>query len=124
MFRTLLVPLSLIAAIWGISGHHAAAQGGAGSAPAQIVLILHKNPLLAEVNRVSASDLERIVKQLDGLANGRRPPRTRTGGGPPTPEENRQIAANPLFATAYRQYPENALETLREANRLIDAERH
>jgi hypothetical protein len=123
MFRTLLLSLGLIALIWGISGHHVAAQGGAGSAPAPIVLILHKNPLLAEVNRVSASDLERIVKQLDGLANGPRPPRTRTGGGPPTPEEDRQIAANPLFATAYRQYPENALETLREANRLIDAER-
>ena len=70
MFRALLVSVGLIAAIWGISGHHAAAQSGAGGAPAPIVLILHKNPLLAELNRVSASDLERIVKQLNSLRMG------------------------------------------------------
>ena len=123
MSRALLLSLGLIALIWGISGHHSAAQSGGGGAPAPIVLILHKNPLLAEIDRTSSGDLEQIVEQLNRLANGPRPPRTRTGGGPPTPEEDRQIAANPLFATAYQRHPENALETLREANRLIGAER-
>lgn len=118
MLRTLLLVLSFVV-IWGGAASIAVAQDGTNSAPVSISSAIRQDPLLADVNRVNPADLAELVKRLNALVAGPRPPRTRTESAPATADELRQIARNPLFAAAYQHEPTMTLQTFRETIRLL-----
>jgi hypothetical protein len=84
--------------------------------------VVAQNPVLRQVAQVDPDILKNL---LDRLAAIRGEP-TREGaarGESPTENEQRQIAANPIFAEAFVKSPTETLGILRQVNAFLDEPR-
>lgn len=89
--------------------------------PATLVDIrLLTNPLLAELGRTDPAALARYLAELDAINRAApQPSRSATTSRPPTPEERRQVDANPDFKAAYAARPDPMLDLLRRINETL-----
>ena len=89
---------------------------------AEILPFVRTNPLLTTLNQVAPESTRPVVLRLERI--GRSQQSTLRAPGDPSPAEQAQIAANPAFAQAYQNRPQEALRLLRDVNGILRRSAH
>jgi hypothetical protein len=93
-----------------------------GSQSADILPFVRTNPLLTTLSQVAPEATRPVILRLERI--GRSQQSTLRAPGDPTPAEQAQIAANPAFAQAYQNQPQEALRLLRDVNGILRRSAH
>ena len=110
--------LPVILAISAVIASYAATA--AAQSPPSAGDIGTRNPLLNQVAQVDPDVLNSLLARLSAIRGS--PSRQGAArGDPPTDSEQREIAANPIFAEAFAKSPDETIGVLRQVNLFLRA---
>jgi hypothetical protein len=113
---------SLVAALIVVLALPFIASGQPANQSADILPFLRTNPLLTSLNQVAPESTRPVILRLERI--GRSQQSTLRAPDDPSPAEQAQIAANPAFAQAYQNQPQQALRLLRDVNGILRRSAH